>query len=123
MSGGKILLVDDKVDLTTILLKRLEVNGYEVEVANDGLEALEKVEAFEPDVMILDVAMPRMDGYEVCETLRKREKTKNLPIIMLTARAEDSDRLRGQEAGASKFIVKPFEAEELLADIKSVLDS
>lgn len=118
----KILLVDDEVDIAMILTRRLTVNGYEVETAKNGIEALEKVNTFSPDLMILDVTMPKMNGYQVCQTLRKQDKTKDLPIIMLTARAEESDKSWGEEVGATLYMAKPFEDAELLEEIKKIFD-
>jgi DNA-binding response OmpR family regulator len=117
----KVLLVDDEVDITMILSRRLSVNGYEIDTAKNGIEALEKVKSFNPDLMILDVTMPKMNGYQVCQTLRKQDATKNLPIIMLTARAEESDKSWGEEVGATSYMPKPFEDEALLKEIKKLI--
>lgn len=114
----KVLVVDDEAAIRRILLTRLELAGYVVATAADGQEALEQFNAFQPDLVILDVMLPKLDGYEVCREIRKSSDT---PIIMLTAVADVSNRIQGLETGADDYVVKPFSPSELEARIKAVL--
>src|SRR3989338_4794951 len=116
-----ILLVDDEVQLVEVVKMRLEANNYEVILAYDGQEALDKARKAKPDLIILDLMLPKMDGYKVCRMLKFDEKYKNIPIIMFTARAQDSDEKLGYEVGADAYIVKPFEPEMLLDKIAELL--
>ena len=116
----KILVVDDEIDNVRLLESRLQASGYGVIIASDGLEALEKARQDKPDVIILDVMLPKMDGYKVCRMLKLDLKYKHIPIIMITGRAQDSDRNAGQEAGADAYIIKPFKIEELFGMIQAV---
>lgn len=114
----RLLIVDDDRDLATMLLEILELEGYSVEVAVDGESALQKVDALPPDLLILDVMLPGMNGFEVLKRLRQRY---DLPVIMLTARGEDSERIQGLTSGADDYIPKPFNPVELAARIHNVL--
>lgn len=114
----KILVVDDEASIRRILETRLKLAGYNVVTAGDGQEALEQFHGFQPDLVILDVMLPKMDGYEVCREIRK---TCDTPIIMLTAVADVSNRIQGLEIGADDYVVKPFSPSELEARIKAVL--
>ncbi len=114
----KILVVDDEASIRRILETRLKLAGYKVATAADGQEALEQFASFQPDLVILDVMLPRLDGYEVCREIRK---TSDTPIIMLTAVADVSNRIQGLEIGADDYVVKPFSPSELEARIKAVL--
>ncbi len=114
----KILLVEDEKTLAKALKFSLEKEGFLVEVAHDGEEALQSVAAEMPDLIILDLMLPKLDGYEVCRRLRR---TSDLPIIMLTARNEDIDKILGLELGADDYMTKPFNTRELLARIKAIL--
>jgi two-component system, OmpR family, response regulator MprA len=116
-----ILVVDDEAAVRDALRRALELEGYEVELATDGLEALERLEADapEPDAVLLDILMPEIDGLEVCRRLRRAGR--RLPVLMLTARAEVSDRVAGLDAGADDYLVKPFALEELLARLRALL--
>ncbi len=113
----KILLVEDEQTLVRALKFNLEKEGFEVEIAYDGEEALQKFNAQEPDLIILDLMLPKVDGYEVCRNVRKKSE---VPIIMLTARDEDIDKILGLELGADDYITKPFNARELLARIRAI---
>ncbi len=113
----KILLVEDEKTLVRALTFNLEKEGFEVEVAYDGEEALRKVDQEAPDLIVLDLMLPKIDGYEVCRNVRK---TSEVPIIMLTARDEDIDKILGLELGADDYITKPFNARELLARIRAI---
>ena len=119
--GGKILIVDDYPANVKLLERNLRTAGYDTVAAYDGVEALQKVEAERPDLILLDIMLPKMDGYEVCHRLRADEATAVIPIIMITALKETADRIRGLEAGADEFISKPFDRAELLARVKSPL--
>lgn len=114
----KVLVVDDEASIRRILETRLKLAGYNVATAADGQEALEQFNSFQPDLVILDVMLPKMDGYEVCREIRK---TSDTPIIMLTAVADVSNRIQGLEIGADDYVVKPFSPSELEARIKAVL--
>ncbi|MFT3899229.1 MAG: response regulator transcription factor [Gordonia sp. (in: high G+C Gram-positive bacteria)] len=115
----RILVVDDDRAVRESLRRSLTFNGYTVETAGDGLEALEKVVAQRPDLLVLDVMMPRMDGLEVCRRLRSAGD--DLPILVLTARDSVSERVSGLDAGADDYLAKPFALEELLARLRALL--
>lgn len=116
-----ILVVEDEDALATLLHYNLEKEGYEVGVAADGEEALVQVDERLPDLVILDWMLPKVSGIEVCRRLRSRAETRNLPIIILTARGEESDRVRGLDTGADDYLSKPFSMSELSARIRAVL--
>jgi two-component system, OmpR family, phosphate regulon response regulator PhoB len=115
------MVVEDEESLATLLQYNLDKEGYRVGVASDGEEALLMVDEALPDLVILDWMLPKVSGVEVCRRLRTRPETRNLPIIMLTARGEESDRIRGLDTGADDYIVKPFSMTELAARIRAVL--
>lgn len=117
----KILVVDDEEHIIELIRFNLETNGYCVIEANDGNEALKKVKEEKPDLVILDLMLPSIDGIEICKILRKDKETEKLPIIMLTAKSEEIDMIIGLEIGADDYITKPFSVRELLARIKAVL--
>jgi len=119
--GGKILVVDDYPANVKLLERNLQVAGYETAVAYDGEEALQRVQAERPDLILLDVMLPKIDGFEVCRRLRADEATAVIPIIMITALKDTEDRIRGLEAGADDFLSKPFDRGELLARVKGLL--
>lgn len=121
MRREKILVVDDDPDIRDVLQLTLASEGYDVVQAADGEAALEQVQRSLPDVVILDYMMPRLDGGQVCQRLKKDLLLRHLPIIMLSARGEAPDKVRGLDAGADDYIVKPFEPEELLARVRMVL--
>lgn len=114
----KILVVDDETELLKALSIRLKTSGYEVITASDGQEGLEKAKSLNPDLIVLDVLMPKMDGYEACRMLKFDEKYKSIPIIMLTAKAQDIDKVMGKKVGADDYITKPFETQDLIDKIK-----
>ncbi|HEX5379806.1 MAG TPA: phosphate regulon transcriptional regulator PhoB [Phenylobacterium sp.] len=116
-----ILVVEDEDALSTLLQYNLDKEGYEVVVAADGEEALTLVSERLPDLVVLDWMLPKVSGIEVCRRLRQRSESRNLPIIMLTARGEESDRIRGLDTGADDYVVKPFAMSELSARIRAVL--
>jgi DNA-binding response OmpR family regulator len=115
---GTILVVDDEKNIVQLARLYLNNEGYRVEAAHDGKQALEKARALKPDLIVLDIMMPEMDGLTVCKELRK---TSNVPVIILTARGDDVDRIVGLELGADDYLAKPFELRELLARIRAVL--
>ena len=116
-----ILVVEDEDSLATLLQYNLEKEGFQVAVAGDGEEALIQVDERLPDLVLLDWMLPKVSGVEVCRRLRQRSQSRNLPIIMLTARGEESDRIRGLDTGADDYVVKPFSMTELAARIRAVL--
>jgi len=117
----RILLVDDEEDLRKMLKFRLNAVGYDVKEAADGQEALDKARSAWPDLIILDLMLPKIDGYKVCRMIKFDEKHKHKPVIMFTARAQEKDKLIGKEMGADAYITKPFEPEVLLGKIKELL--
>ena len=114
----KILVVDDDVTLQETLAYNLKKEGYTVEVAGDGDAALEMARSAKPDLVVLDVMLPGMDGFEVCRILRQEA---NIPVLMLTARDDEIDRVVGLEVGADDYLAKPFSMRELIARIKALL--
>lgn len=123
MSDAKprILIVEDEEDIQTALRIRLEANGYEVISALDGPDGLHKARTENPGLIILDIMLPKLDGFNIARMLKFDEKYTTIPIIMLTAKVQQSDVQRGKETGADAYITKPFKAEELLAEIKKLL--
>ena len=113
-----ILVVDDEKNIVQLARLYLGNEGYRVEEANDGKQALEKARTVNPDLIVLDIMMPEMDGLSVCKELRK---TSNVPVIILTARADDIDKIVGLEVGADDYVTKPFNPRELVARVKAVL--
>ncbi|MEQ8602807.1 MAG: phosphate regulon transcriptional regulator PhoB [Marivibrio sp.] len=123
MSGLKprILIVEDETAVVTLLRYNLEHEGFEVDAVSDGEEALVAVEENPPDLVLLDWMLPQLSGIEVCRQLRRRPGTKQLPIIMLTARGEEADTVRGLDAGADDYVPKPFSPAELTARVHALL--
>lgn len=118
MSKEKILVVDDDVNICELLRLYIERDDYQVVIANDGAQAVELFNREQPDLVLLDIMLPKMDGWQVCKEIRK---TSNRPIIMLTAKGELFDKILGLELGADDYIIKPFEAKEVIARIHAVL--
>ena len=121
MAGEKILVVDDDPDIRDVLRITLEAEGYQVLEAGDGEEALRMVRQSTPHLLIVDFVMPRLNGHEVCSVLKKDLLLRHLPVIMLTGKGETSDKVRGMEAGADDYVVKPFEPKELLVRVKTLM--
>ncbi len=117
----QVLVVEDEDALATLLQYNLEKEGYQVTLAGDGEEALMLTGEAIPDLVLVDWMLPKVSGIEVCRRLRGRHETSNVPIIMLTARGEETDRVRGLDTGADDYIVKPFSMTELFARIRAVL--
>lgn len=113
----KILVVDDEVELTKAMTIRLTAIGYEVSIAHDGEEALKKARQEKPDLIILDLMLPKIDGYKVCRLLKFDQKYREIPIIMVTARVEEDDKRLGMETGADEYFTKPFDWSDLLEKI------
>jgi len=118
----KILVVDDELHIRNILKFQLEKNGYLVILAENGEEALQMVRKESPDLVILDLMMPKMDGFEVCKRIRENYQTTQIPIIMLTAKSDLPDRLKGLKDGANDYLIKPYSNEELLLRVQNVLE-
>lgn len=116
---ARLLIVDDELKIREVVKEYALINGYEVEEANDGLEAIEMVEKMDFDCIILDVMMPRLDGFSACKQIRK---IKSIPIIMLSARQEEYDKLFGFELGVDDYVVKPFSPKELMARVKAIVE-
>ena len=115
---NKILIVDDDVNICELLRLYLEKDGFETVVANDGQQAVNFAKLHNPDLILLDIMLPVLDGWQVCREIRKQSDT---PIIMLTAKGETFDKILGLELGADDYVTKPFETKEVIARIKAVL--
>jgi len=121
MAKENILIVDDEEDVLELVRFNLEKNGYKTETAVSGEEALKKAKAKRPDLIILDLMLPGIDGLEVCKNLKSDTKTENIPVIMLTARSEETDIVTGLELGAQDYITKPFSPKILIARVRRIL--
>ncbi len=117
-----IFIADDELDFVSTLRSRLEFEGYGVATAADGKEALERIMHDKPDLVLLDVMMPTMNGYQVCRELKGNADTSSIPIVMLTAKSQESDKFWGTEAGADAYVTKPFDMEELMGKIGALFD-
>ncbi|MGH2620787.1 MAG: response regulator transcription factor [Anaerolineales bacterium] len=118
MAGERILVVDDEPNIVDLARMYLEKEGYRVESASDGAQALERIQSREPALIVLDLMLPELDGFEVCRRTRAKS---DVPIIMLTARDEDVDKIVGLELGADDYLTKPFNPRELVARVKAIL--
>ena len=116
----RVLLVDDEPSIVKMVGKRLEVEGFEVLVAMDGQEALKKVQTDLPDLVILDLMLPKLNGYEVCTMLKEDTRYQKIPVVMFTAKAQEQDEKLGLACGADAYIRKPFKAQELLDRIRAL---
>ena len=117
----KILVVDDEPDIVAGISDRLSFEGYEVITANDGQAALAMAREDDPDLIVLDIMLPKIDGFKVCRLLKFDKKKKHIPVIMLTAKTQDTDKATGKEMHANEYICKPFDQEELIKTIKKHL--
>ena len=117
----KILVVDDESYITKIVAYKLRGAGFEVASARDGLEALEKVRADLPDLILLDVVMPRMDGFETLQVLKADPATRDIPVVFVTVKGKMEDRQRGLQLGAAEYLTKPFSPNDLLQCLQQVL--
>ncbi len=116
-----IVIAEDETSVSELLRYNLESEGYETATANDGDEAMLLLDERVPDLMLLDWMLPKVSGIEICRRVRSRQETANLPIIMLTAKTEEADRVRGLETGADDYVTKPFSTNELMARVRAVL--
>lgn len=119
----KVLLVDDDDQILRSLRVYLELENYVVEVAENGIVAMEKLKSFQPGIVVLDIMMPEMDGFEVLEKMKQDENTRKIPVIMLTAKGQDVDVLKGYQMGAASYMTKPFNLNELVENIELVLNT
>lgn len=118
---SRVLIVEDEPDIRDLVVHHLKRDGYQVSTASSGEEALRQVRAVPPDLVLLDLMLPAMDGLEVCRRLRQDPATASLPIVILTAKSDEVDRVLGLELGADDYIVKPFSPKELMARVRAVL--
>jgi len=116
-----VLIVEDEPPLVELLSYNLEKAGFQIHIARDGEEALLAVEERKPDLILLDWMLPYVSGIEICRRIRRNPETRNVPIIILTARGEEDDRIRGLDAGADDYVIKPFSPSELVARVRAVL--
>ena len=121
MEKKKILVVDDQADLVKTIQFSLELGGYKVLVAYNGEDALTQARKENPDLILLDIMLPKLDGYKVCRLLKFDEQYKHIPILMMTAKTQEKDKLMGKETGADEYITKPFDIEELMEKVKKYL--
>lgn len=121
MDKKKILIVDDEKDIVETIQFNLEVEGFDCLVAYDGEDALLKAKRENPDLILLDIMLPKINGYKVCRLLKFDEKYRHIPIIMLTAKAQESDKLMGKETGADEYVCKPFVMDKLVGMIRKYL--
>lgn len=121
MSKGKILVVDDEINITQILEFSIGSEGYQVITASNGEEAIDVARKEQPNLIILDIMMPKIDGYEACRILKANPLTKNIPVILLTAKGRDIDKRLGYEVGATDYIIKPFSPTQLIGRIQELL--
>ena len=117
----RILLVDDEPSIVKMVGKRLEVEGFEVITAMDGQEGLEKAQTQHPDLIVLDLMLPKLNGYEVCTMLKQDARHQKIPIVMFTAKTQEKDEKTALECGANAFVRKPFRAPELMSTIRNLL--
>ncbi|SRR5512143_3200737 len=122
MEQKKILIADDNENIRDALTYLLEDEGYQLWLAKDGAETIEKVREFHPDILFLDIMMPEINGYDVCQVIKSDPVLKNTYVIMLTAKGQVAEQERGKEVGADEYVVKPFSPMEILTKIKNILD-
>lgn len=118
----KILVVDDEPDILKTVKISLEMEGFKVLKAKDGMTALKKTKKEKPALIVLDIMLPKMDGYKLCKMIKFDKKYKDIPIIILTARAQEKDKKLAKKSGAEVFLTKPFESEELIKNINDLLN-
>jgi DNA-binding response OmpR family regulator len=121
MSPKKILIVDDEVDLVETVRFPLEIEGFDTLVSYNGEDGLNQARKEKPDLIILDLMLPKLDGYKVCRLLKFDERYKHIPILMLTAKTQEKDKIMGKETGADEYITKPFEMDYLMEKVKAYL--
>ncbi len=121
--GKRILFVDDEVDMRGVYKKTLEKAGYQVQTAKDGHDALQKMDGFKPDLVVLDIMMPDMDGWAAAKKIRETHSSADLPIIMLTVKGEIEDKVKSiEEVGANRHLTKPIDSAQLISTIKALLN-
>jgi DNA-binding response OmpR family regulator len=123
MSPKKILIVDDEADLVETIRFPLELEGFQVLAAHNGEEGLNQARSENPDLILLDLMLPKLDGYKICRLLKFDDRYKHIPIFMLTAKTQEKDKILGKETGADEYFTKPFDIDELIAKIKSNLSA
>ncbi len=116
-----VLVVEDSITQREMITDLLKGSGLLVAIATDGMEALEQIKTFRPDIVVLDIVMPRMNGYEVCRRLKTDPKTQGVPVVMCSSKGEEFDRYWGMKQGADAYIVKPFQPKELVGTVKQLL--
>ena len=121
MSRGKVLVVDDEEYIQHILNFSFGAEGYDVVTAADGEEGIKKAKSEKPDIIVLDIMMPKMDGYEACKRLKTDPNTKGIPVILLTAKGREVDRKLGSQAGADDYVVKPFSPGRLIERVEGMI--
>ena len=119
---AKVLAVDDDPVIQRLLQVNLEMEGYEVELASDGEEALEKVRSFQPDLVLLDVMMPKKDGWQVCQEIKSDPDIEDIPVVFLSARAQDSDIQKGADLGVEAYVTKPFDPIDLVELVAELIE-
>lgn len=117
----KVLVVEDSVTQRQMISELLKNSGLTVAVASNGVEALEKLQHYTPDIVVLDIVMPQMNGYEVCRRIKADKKTEHIPVVMCSSKGEEFDRYWGLKQGASAYIAKPFQPTELIGTVKQLL--
>ena len=123
MNPKKVLIIDDEVDLVETIRFPLELEGFQVLAAYNGEEGLNQARSENPDLVLLDLMLPKLDGYKICRLLKFDDRYKHIPIYMLTAKTQEKDKILGKETGADAYITKPFDIDELIAKIKSSLSA
>jgi CheY-like chemotaxis protein len=119
----RVLVVDDSEVIRELISVNLELEGFEVCTAEDGQDALDRIEQVKPDLVTLDVVMPRLDGFQTVARLRANEATRHIPVVMVTAAAQEGDLQRGREIGVNAYITKPFQPEELVQIVRDLTDA
>lgn len=123
MNKKKVMIVDDEAHIVELVKVVLEDTSYEILEAYDGEEAMAKIISEKPDLILLDIMLPRMDGYEVCKRLKADEATKSIPVVMLTAKGQEVDKVKGYQSGADSYMTKPFSPLRLLTELEEKLSS
>ncbi len=118
---SKVLIVEDSVSTRQYIADLLTSKGLVVKIASDGVEAMNILKKYRPDIVVMDIVMPRMNGYELCRNIKSNEETKNVPVVICSAKSEEFDRHWGMKQGADAYITKPFKSNELLSTIKQLL--
>jgi len=121
MNPGKILVIDDEEDVLEVLRLVLSRSGYEVDATSSGMEGLARAQAGQPDLVLLDIMMQRMDGWEVLRALKSDAATRDIPVVILSARVEPKDKIRGLQEGAVDYVTKPFAVREILEKVAFIL--